>query len=274
MFQEHSPADEPVFTENDVRQVIRLVARTAAMREPPAACIRAMMDGLCELVGAPYWTWLIARATPGEQRPVFIANLTNLPENIREDFYRSSTDPSAYEPNMPRLVQESRSSSLSHITRTRQQLLSDEEWYESLHYRQHRAPANLDHCMYSLCPLKLEGVPIVLSVGLHRTHDQQPFNERERRLAHLLLTEADWLRTALVPPDEGVTMQSLAPRERQTLMFLMDGHSSKQIATKMGISIHSVNDYLKTIHRHYGVSSRSELFSYFLTGQNQDALRD
>ena len=179
MIQKQNPADEPIFSENDVRQVIRLVAQTAAMNEPPAVCIRAMMDGLCELVGATYWTWIIIRVAVGEPHPMFIASLDNLPPDAKQGMVNSTLDPEGPDPNMPRMAPEVLSG--KHITRTRQDLITDDEWYASTHYQKYRAPGNLDHCMHSVCPLKLEDSPLVLSLGLHRTQDQVAFDERERR---------------------------------------------------------------------------------------------
>ena len=54
-------------------------------------------------------------------------------------------------------------------------------------------------------------------------------------------------------------------------MFLLDGQSTKQIAQQMNVSVHRVNDYLKVIHKRYGVSSRGELFAFFLSGKTSQA---
>lgn len=51
----------------------------------------------------------------------------------------------------------------------------------------------------------------------------------------------------------------LSPRLRQTLSLLAGGLSEKQIALRLGISAHTVHDYVKALHRHFGVSCRSEL---------------
>ena len=53
----------------------------------------------------------------------------------------------------------------------------------------------------------------------------------------------------------------LSPRQRQTLQLLLAGNSEKEIATRMDLSPNTVHHYVKAIHRHFGVSSRSELLA-------------
>jgi len=55
--------------------------------------------------------------------------------------------------------------------------------------------------------------------------------------------------------------RSLSPRERQTLERLLAGDSEKQIASKLKLSHNTVHHYVKSIHRHFDVSSRAELLN-------------
>lgn len=56
----------------------------------------------------------------------------------------------------------------------------------------------------------------------------------------------------------------LAPRVKQTLRYLLEGDSEKQIARKLNISPHTVHVYVKRLYRDLGVSSRGELLSKFV----------
>ncbi|WP_165975419.1 helix-turn-helix transcriptional regulator [Actinomadura rubrisoli] len=51
----------------------------------------------------------------------------------------------------------------------------------------------------------------------------------------------------------------LTPRERTMVTHLCDAFSAKQIARLAGLSLHTVNDHLKTIYRKTGATGRDEL---------------
>ncbi len=55
--------------------------------------------------------------------------------------------------------------------------------------------------------------------------------------------------------------RALAPRERETLQHLLSGKGEKQIAREMRVSYNTVHHYVKALHRHFKVSSRSELLA-------------
>lgn len=56
----------------------------------------------------------------------------------------------------------------------------------------------------------------------------------------------------------------MSPRMRQTFEALMTGASEKQIAAKLQISPHTTHQYIKTLFRTFGVTSRPELMARVL----------
>ena len=93
---------------------------------------------------------------------------------------------------------------------------------------------------------------------LRRRPGVRAFGARERLVLDLVHSEMLWLYRPDLPatsPD-GVP---LSPRQRQTLQLLLAGNSEKEIAAQMGLSHNTVHHYVKALHRHFGVSSRSEL---------------
>jgi DNA-binding NarL/FixJ family response regulator len=66
-------------------------------------------------------------------------------------------------------------------------------------------------------------------------------------------------------PDPG---HDLAPRLRDTLKGLLDGNSEKQVAMKLKLSPHTVHVYVKSLYRHFGVTSRGELLAKCLGGKS------
>ena len=95
---------------------------------------------------------------------------------------------------------------------------------------------------------------------LRRRPGRRAFGARERLVLDLVQCEMLWLYRPDLPalsPD-GVP---LSPRQRQTLQLLLAGNSEKEIAAQMGLSHNTVHHYVKALHRHFGVSSRSELLA-------------
>lgn len=56
----------------------------------------------------------------------------------------------------------------------------------------------------------------------------------------------------------------LSRRERHTLALLLEGLADKEIASRLGISAHTVNQYTKSIYARLGVHSRAGVCSLFL----------
>jgi DNA-binding CsgD family transcriptional regulator len=98
-------------------------------------------------------------------------------------------------------------------------------------------------------------------LGLHRLHDDQPFMHADHRLVRMLHVELGrlWRRDVLVRATDPAT--DLPPRLTQTLHELAGGASEKQIARKLGLSRHTVHNYVKALHQRLGVSSRGELMA-------------
>ncbi|WUH98069.1 helix-turn-helix transcriptional regulator [Spirillospora sp. NBC_00431] len=53
----------------------------------------------------------------------------------------------------------------------------------------------------------------------------------------------------------------ITPRERQIITHLRDARTPKQVARSLGLSVYTVNDHLKKIHRKTGAGGRDELLA-------------
>ena len=58
--------------------------------------------------------------------------------------------------------------------------------------------------------------------------------------------------------------RSLSAREREIVALILKGHSSKSIATQLGIAVGTVKNHRKSIYRRLSISSQSALFARFL----------
>jgi hypothetical protein len=94
-----------------------------------------------------------------------------------------------------------------------------------------------------------------------RALGDRPFDQRERRLmAHFNRELALLWGTRLAGSDQP-SVAELPRRLRHVLVCLLEGDSEKQAARKLGISSHTVHDYVKQLHARFGARSRGELLS-------------
>jgi hypothetical protein len=102
-------------------------------------------------------------------------------------------------------------------------------------------------------------------LGLHRIRHgpggDEPFTEHDHRLVRLFHVELGrlWKKDALTKAKDPAS--ELPPRLAQTLAALQAGSSEKQVSIQLGISPHTVHNYVKILHQRLGVSSRGELLA-------------
>jgi DNA-binding CsgD family transcriptional regulator len=156
----------------------------------------------------------------------------------------------------------------THLTRLRQQITDDAAFERSEAHALWKA-ADIGSLIISHRPLDDRSCS---ALGLYRRHGRPRFSERESRIAHIVLTEVPWLHEQGWPEDRGVQVPALSRRERLTLNLLISGSSHKAIASQMGISSHTLRDYIKAVYRHFKVHSQAELMRRFFQGDGLDAV--
>lgn len=130
------------------------------------------------------------------------------------------------------------------------------EWRESAFFNDVVKHGHLDDGMYAQDqtePGKLRMLSINRALGDH------PFGQRDNRLLKLLNVELARLLGRKVARLGEPTVMDLPPRQRQVLICLMQGDTERQTAIQLGLSPHTVHDYVKSLHTRFGVRSRAEL---------------
>jgi DNA-binding CsgD family transcriptional regulator len=116
-----------------------------------------------------------------------------------------------------------------------------------------------DHCLESR--VAVAGMTLQACLTLFRRPPaRSAFSRREQAVLELFHSQMGWLYRPDLPLVSPAGL-ALSPRQRETLQFLLAGHSEKQIAAGLGLSPNTVHHYVKAIHRHFKVSSRSELLA-------------
>ena len=101
-----------------------------------------------------------------------------------------------------------------------------------------------------------------VGIALHRPWGDKPFGAREVGLVDLFHQAQPLYRNVQVAPPV-MPRRGLTPRQQDVLWALRSGDSEKQVAAKLGVSIHTVHVYVKAIYRHFNVNSRGELMSFW-----------
>ncbi len=171
---------------------------------------------------------------------------------------------SAFNPGVRGLMQRCPVEPGAAMAATRQELVRERGWYGSAFYEAHMGPAQLDHGVFAC--LRSENPSVVQGLGFYRERKDKPFSEEDRNLLQLFQAECAWMLAPSQPAVDEQLRAGLSPRERQTLDLLLEGLADKEIAERLGISPHTVNQYIKSIFRRFGVHSRTALLARLLRG--------
>jgi len=245
--------------------MIRLVADVVGMNADHATAKSRLMGGLMEFVGGNAWVWALAYLHP--ERPlVYVSTLHGgFSEERFVRLMKASDHPDMVMLQAP-FAEEMRVKAC-HITRLRQQIDRENRFPSTDVFPLWRA-ADIGPLMLSARPVNEQCVSLI---GIYRRADEPLFEERERRIAHILLTEVPWLHEMGWPDDLGAAAPSLTLRSRQVLTLLLEGMARKAVADRLNISVHTVSDHIKELYRVFGVRSQAELMLRFKIGENGDA---
>ncbi len=259
-------SSQSLIREADVRAIVRLLGKIAGSTEPIATRKRDLMNGLCELIDADLWTWLISSGARNPKGPTPVSFTHNIVGDRYANYLTAMLDPQnppPYNEHAAREFMQGRP-----FTRRRVQWLTDREWYESAFMKNVGIPNGVDDFISSVFPL---GPDSFSGLGLARAAGKSPFSERDTRIVHIILSEIDWLHAAELP-DEQVQQDApkLTPRQRAVLLYLLEGKSRQEIAGDLGISAHTANDHVKAIYKCFDVNSHPELLRRFRNGDGGD----
>jgi len=233
-------------TEADLRAVLRLVNEARDLPRSSLEQAEHLLRGLAKLTSAQVGIYGEMDSN-GQLFPAFDFGWTGDAErNVFVAFARGLTGLPC-DPALPAFL---RRKPDPVMIAARQDLIGDREWYGSAHLQELRRAARLDAFIYAAWPR----TPHFGALALHRAWGDAPFGDRERALVHAVCAECTFLR-------EPGPLASLPPRLREVLRLLTQGLSEKQIAGDLGLSAHTVHDYVKALHRRLGVQNRGELLA-------------
>lgn len=244
----------------ELRRILRLVGDLRDLPPGSEEQRRCALQGLRSLVDAQLGLWLRLTISQGDR--ILVSGAVDLGWNSERErlAYLSYLDaqPRSIDPTHAPLAHLLRGRP---FTAARRQVLSDRQWYRSDHVQEFRKAGGVDDFMY--CGQMANNGVHAHGLSLHRPWGDRPFSERERRLVEAFQLETAWLYDERVRVDREV-LEDLPPRLRDVLVRLVNGLGEKQVASDLGISPHTVHDYVKALYHRLGVGSRGELLSRFI----------
>lgn len=254
-----------VISEDDVKSIVRLLGETAAVEGDHTEKKRFLIDGLCTLIEVDAWVWALGcQIKPGGVQTYVGFMHGGLDPDRFSKLLLALEHPGSGE--FAEKFYEKVNSSKQHVTMLRDEIdvLNKAEQIEAGQYWR---DADIGSLILSSKPLDQDSMS---SIGLYRRVNDTPFSNRDKKIAHIILSEVAWLHMLGWPENRGVKVPKLYPRQRIVLNLLLDGMVRKQIADQMSITENTVSGYTKDIYRHFEVNSHVELMSKFLHGNLGD----
>jgi DNA-binding CsgD family transcriptional regulator len=254
----------------DIRQAGELVEEVRELGSDPTAWRTHALQGFIRLVGGQVGlTTDMDNAFPGvAPRVIDPLDIGWTDTAVRNTYYHYCQTEIIEDPGAIALVTMHRK--VTFLTTTRKELVDDNTWYRAPAVSELRRSADVDDFVCSSVSLKpgcLHGFIV------YRPWGERPFDLRERRMMRLVHLRLFRLyKSSLHQQWSLEEIRALPPRVRQTLELLLAGDNMKRIAEKLGISVHTVNDYTKVLHSRLGVRTRTELLKKCLPHQPRQPL--
>jgi DNA-binding CsgD family transcriptional regulator len=243
----------------DLRRAYRLTHACRDVGQDPTAWPALLADGLKKLLGSQVIVVGKIELAPGSPpRNHHIVDSGWDSDQHRDQWYRRHLVNHDYQgvETFRRFVE-----GLSGLkTRSRDQLVGDPEWYRSFEFNEINRAIGLDDLLPSYAPIG-DGREIFGFINA-RPLGEPRFDQSTRRLLNLFHIELGRLLGKSILLDAAGPIGDLPPRLRRTLDCLLDGDSESQAALRLGLSKHTVHEYVIDLYRRFGVGSRRELMAF------------
>ena len=243
----------------DLRAINDIVHEAGELAADTNAWRSHVLQSLIRVLGAQVaMTVDLADAREGGfPRPLQPLDIGWRDASVREIYYDYYHEEVVKDPGTIEILKAHRTANF--CTFSREQLIDDGRWYSARAVSELRRAADCDDFICST--ISWDG-GWMQGFTVYRPWKARPFSARQRRmmrLCHLWLLRLDKTRR-LQNARERATRR-LPPRVAQTLDLLLAGASMKDISHQLNIGMHTVNDYVKILHRRLEVSSRTELIN-------------
>jgi DNA-binding CsgD family transcriptional regulator len=146
------------------------------------------------------------------------------------------------------------------VALARSELVPDRKWERSWDYHNLHLAIGIDHTIW--CFRSIPGTADeVNGVIMCRPVGRRDYSPRQKAIVREVHAETGPLVGGPLARFTDPAPSELPPRVRQVLRCLLEGDADKQVAARLGLTRHTVNEYVKVIHAHFGVCSRGKLLA-------------
>jgi DNA-binding CsgD family transcriptional regulator len=238
-----------------VRRVFHLLDECRDLGQDPVRWLAKAADGMCKIVEADIVLAALSQPGPFQGFETAIATFdTGWESPIHRGHCLKYISGSEYHQSPDFLA--FRAMARERVVVSRQQLVEDRDWYRTTHYQENWRPGGADH--YLVGVHASPDRPGTTLFNFSRAEGREPFGPGEAKVVELFQDELGRLLGHGLCVDHD-PVATLSPQHRAVLDSLLAGDSEKQVALRMGLSPHTVHDYVKSLYRKLGVCSRGEL---------------
>ncbi|MCY1054006.1 helix-turn-helix transcriptional regulator [Nannocystis sp. SCPEA4] len=243
-----------------IDRVLRVIAEVRE-REPRERRLH-LVQGLLQIIGGRFAAVVTLSdfRAEGQGRPVDIV-MAGHDEPLGSLFSAYRMEGVRINPVMARLMAGRHTGDSPIRVVTRRELVDDAAWYRTPFVAERLRAADTDD---GICGVRRRGASgHVRAFTVVRGWGERPFEPEDAALVHVFEAAADDLLDDDAPgwPQP---RRPLTPREARVLELLLGGQNEKQFADCLGLSIHTVHQYIKAVFRAFGVSGRAELMAKFI----------
>jgi DNA-binding CsgD family transcriptional regulator len=238
-----------------LRRLFELQGEARELGRLTDECRRHVLGATAELLGAAGGCLVLSdEAGPGKRGQILDAVTHNFDGVTKGAFQPLLDHGSAFHPLVARMFEITEGTNDIAVESSRG-ILSRRDWYESPYYCDYVRQIGFDESIISIFPAELPGVKH--GFGFFRERGRRPFTDEDKQLLQLIeFGLRDYVHRP--PSAEG---PHLSPRERQVLALLLDGLADKEIASRLEISRHNVNQRIKRLFSVFQAHSRAELMA-------------
>lgn len=247
----------------DIERMIALLSETCRHASRNTQ-IRVLMDGIADLVHAKAWVWGASVRLTAEAIPTWILHQHGgFTDEEFAKFVKAQEHPDMQRLTAPFVLLLEKTA--GQLTRTRDQT-DPEGTFRTSPSKPLWDEAGVAPGIMSCRILGSDGISVA---GFFRGSESPPYSEKERLIAHILLTEVSWLH--LPDPEEiMVPVRKLSPRKITVCNLLLQGQGRREIASYLDLRENTVHSYTKEVFRHFRVHSQAELVAKFRIGAGED----
>ncbi len=254
----------------DAVELLQLIASLAPFRSDPRAWRMELLSGLNGSLAAYASAAFVLRHVNGDSAAPTVASFFHagfVSDTQGQAFVRQINSAPFRDPFSRAVLDRFSTGRFGTLTCLRSDVLDDKTWNADPHMLAYRRAAGCGDCLLSLERSAERGTAYAL-LAFKPAGDSPGatphFSPRERLLMDTLHRGLAGLYRGEESVQKLNRAAGLTPRLRETLEFLLNGDTERQVAMKLSLSVHTVHDYVKALYLHFGVSSRTELLAKWM----------